>query len=367
MRSIPFSNLRLQQERLGTSIQCAVSDVINSGWYLLGNKLAEFEQQFAFYNGNNYCAGVASGTDAITLSLLALGILPGDEVITTDITAYPTITGIVNAQATPVPVDIDSTTGLIDPSKIEQSITLKTKALVVVHLYGQCCDMDTITALCKKHALFLIEDCAQAAGALYYGKKAGTFGNCSAFSFYPTKNLGALGDAGAIVTDNVDLYTKITELRNYGQKNRYIHDSHGINSRLDEIQAAVLSVKLSHLDSWNKRRNEIALQYRNRLTSVQCLKQESYNYHNYHLFIIRHNQRDLLSKYLAENGIQTLIHYPVPVHRQKAFPYMLHERFTNAVDFADTILSLPLYPELSDSDVDYIISIVNSFESRITC
>jgi len=222
MRSIPFSNLRVQQEHLGTSIQSAVSDVINSGWYLLGNKLAVFEKQFALYNGNNYCAGVASGTDAITLSLLALGILPGDEVITTDITAYPTITGIVNAQATPVPVDIDSTTGLIDPSKIEESITQKTKALVVVHLYGQCCDMNTITTLCKKHALFLIEDCAQAAGALYYGKKAGTFGNCSAFSFYPTKNLGALGDAGAVVTDSADLYTKITELRNYGQK-KQIH------------------------------------------------------------------------------------------------------------------------------------------------
>jgi dTDP-4-amino-4,6-dideoxygalactose transaminase len=331
MKSISFSNLKLQQERLGTSIQTAVSDVINSGWYLLGNKLSEFENQFAQYNGNSYCAGVASGTDAITLSLLALGILPGDEVITTDITAYPTITGIVNAQATPVPVDIDSTTGLIDPLKIEQSITLKTKAIVVVHLYGQCCDMGTITTLCKKHSLFLIEDCAQAAGAMYHGKKAGTFGNCSAFSFYPTKNLGALGDAGAVVTDSLDLYTKITELRNYGQKNRYIHDSHGINSRLDEIQAAILSVKLPHLDNWNNRRNEIALQYRKRLSSVQCLKQEPYNYHNYHLFIIRHKHRDLLAKYLSENGIQTLIHYPVPVHCQKAFPYKTKGTFTNAL------------------------------------
>jgi dTDP-4-amino-4,6-dideoxygalactose transaminase len=364
MKSIPFSNLRFQQERLGASLKSAVEDVINSGWYLLGNKLSEFENQFARYNGNNYCAGVASGTDAITLSLLALGILPGDEVITTDITAYPTISGIVNARATPVPVDIDSTTGLIDISKIEQSITSKTKAIVVVHLYGQCCDMNAITEICKKHSLLLVEDCAQAIGAMYYGKKAGTFGDCSAFSFYPTKNLGALGDAGAVVTDSADLHTKISELRNYGQKNRYVHDSHGINSRLDEIQAAILSVKLPHLDNWNKRRNEIALQYRNRLFSVQCLKQESYNYHNYHLFIVRHKQRDLLAKYLSEHGIQTLIHYPVPVHCQKAFPYKTTKPFTSSIYFSDTILSLPLYPELRDSDVDYIVSIVNSFESK---
>jgi len=364
MKSIPFTNLRLQQEHLGTTIQTAINDVVCSGWYLLGNKLTEFEQSFAQYNGNDYCAGVASGTDAITLSLSALGILPGDEVITTDITAYPTITGIVNAQAKPVPVDIDSATGLIDTSKIEQSITSKTKAIVVVHLYGQCCDMDIITSLCKKHGIFLVEDCAQAAGALYHGKKAGTFGHCSAFSFYPTKNLGALGDAGAVVTDSFDIHQKITGLRNYGQKNRYVHDSHGINSRLDEIQAVILSVKLQHLDIWNKRRNEIALQYRNRLTSVQCLKQEPYNYHNYHLFVIRHKYRDLLATYLAENGIQTLIHYPVPVHCQKAFPYQISGEFSNAINFADTILSLPLYPELSDSDIDYIISIVNSFESK---
>jgi dTDP-4-amino-4,6-dideoxygalactose transaminase len=367
MKFIPFSNLRLQQERLGATIQTAVSEVINSGWYLLGNKLSEFEKQFAYYNGNNYCAGVASGTDAITLSLLALGILPGDEVITTDLTAYPTITGIVNAQAKPVPVDIDCATGLIDSSKIELSITSKTKAIVIVHLYGQCCDMETIVALCKKHDLYLVEDCAQAVGALYYGKKAGTFGHCSAFSFYPTKNLGALGDAGAVVTDSEDLYTKITELRNYGQKNRYIHDSHGINSRLDEIQAAILLVKLQQLDSWNKRRNEIALQYRSRLSSVQCLRQEPYNYHNYHLFVIRHRQRDQLAKHLSENGVQTLIHYPVPVHCQKAFPYKINKPIINAVDFADTILSLPLYPELSDSEIEYIISTINSFESKITC
>lgn len=367
MKSIPFSNLRLQQERLGTTIQTVISEVISSGWYLLGNRLSEFEKLFAQYNGNNYCAGVASGTDAITLSLLALGIMPGDEVITTDITAYPTITGIVNAKAKPVPVDIDIATGLIDSSKIEQSITSKTKAIVVVHLYGQCCEMETIAALCRKHALYLVEDCAQAAGALHYGKKAGTFGHCSAFSFYPTKNLGALGDAGAVVTDSVELYTKITELRNYGQKNRYIHDTHGINSRLDEIQAAILSVKLQHLDNWNNRRNEIALQYRNRLSSVQCLKHEYYNYHNYHLFIVRHKQRDRLAKYLSENGVQTLIHYPVPVHCQKAFPYKINEPFSNAVDFTDTILSLPMYPELSDNDIDYIISTINSFESKILC
>lgn len=367
MKSISFSNLRLQQEHLGTSLGTTVTEVINSGWYLLGNRLQEFEKLFAQYNRNSYCAGVASGTDAITLSLMALGILPGDEVITTDLTAYPTITGIVNAHATPVPIDIDITTGLIDPSKIEQSITSKTRAIVVVHLYGQCCDMETITGLCKKHDLFLVEDCAQAAGALHKGKKAGTFGHCSAFSFYPTKNLGALGDAGAVVTDSVDLYTKITELRNYGQKNRYIHDSHGINSRLDEIQAAILTVKLPYLDSWNKRRNEIALQYRNKLNSVQCLKQEQYNYHNYHLFVIRHKQRDQLAKYLAAHDIQTLIHYPVPVHCQKAFLYSTNVQFPNAINFADTILSLPLYPELSDSDIDYISSTVNSFESNKTC
>ena len=248
MTIIPFSNLKLQQSILKDQLYPVLQDVIESGWYILGNRLKQFEKKFANYNGNIFCVGVASGTDAITLSLMALGIGYGDEVITTDITAYPTITAIENAGAVPVPVDIDPFTGIFDVLQIENAISPKTRAIVAVHLYGQCCDMEMLTALCRKHTLFLVEDCAQAAGSSFQGKKSGTYGQCGAFSFYPTKNLGAIGDGGAVVTDDECIYKRLVELRNYGQKNRYVHDSHGVNSRLDELQATVLDVKLEYLD-----------------------------------------------------------------------------------------------------------------------
>ena len=364
MTLIPFTNLKSQQTPIRKQLFKSIKNVIDSGCFILGKQLQNFEKNFASYNNCKYCAGVASGTDAITLSLWSLGICSGDEVITSNITAYPTITGISNSGAKPVVVDIDEETGLIDCSLIESKITNKTRAIVAVHLYGQCCDMEMLSAICKKHNLFLIEDAAQATGATYNNQKAGTFGDCGSFSFYPTKNLGALGDGGAVVTNSKDTYEKIIQLRNYGQKTRYSHETHGINSRLDEIQAAILDVKLPYLDEWNHRRNVIAAYYREHLKTVTCLKKMDKNTtHNYHLFIVKHPKRDSLMNYLNQNGIQVLIHYPVPVHLQKAFNFQKDESFVKSVNFANSIVSLPIYPELSDNDVEKIVSTVNSFES----
>lgn len=359
---IPFSNLKLQQQTIKEQLCQTFDNVLESGWYILGERLQTFEKNFAVYNGSTYCAGVASGTDAITVALMALGVGAGDEVITTDITAFPTITAIINCGASPVVVDIDKSSGLMNCTLIEEKISEKTRAVVAVHLYGQCCDMDLLLSICKKHSLFLVEDAAQAAGASYKNKKAGTFGDCGAFSFYPTKNLGAIGDGGAIVTNNEKLYNNIIQIRNYGQKNRYIHESRGINSRLDELQAAILDVKLLYLDLWNGRRRKIAEYYSGNLKNVVCLSHSEHVNSNYHLFVVKHPNRNAFLEHISKKGVQALIHYPVPVHMQKAFSYQIIGSFPESVEFADTIFSLPMYPELTDEQVEKIVNIVNSFE-----
>ncbi|MBT3538545.1 DegT/DnrJ/EryC1/StrS family aminotransferase [Candidatus Parcubacteria bacterium] len=360
---IPFVDFKTQYSNLKGEIDEAVHRVLDSGWYILGNEVKAFEQEFASYIGTKYCIGVASGTEAIALSLMALGIHPGDEVITTDITAYPTITAIAQSGAVPVLVDVHKEDGLIDVSKIEQYITPKTKAIVPVHLYGQSCDIDAIKLIADKHNLTIVEDCAQAAGAVYKEKKVGSIGSCAAFSFYPTKNLGAYGDGGAITTDSDEIYNQLIAMRNYGQTSRYTHDSIGINSRLDEMQAAILRVKLSHLDKDNNIRRNIAQKYKGELIGVETLSERSYGEGVYHLFVIKTDKRDQFMEYMEENGIKTLIHFPIPIHEQKAFVWKKDGEYTNAIEFADRIVSIPIYPELKDEQVEYIISTINNFDN----
>ena len=358
---IPFNDFQREYTLIRQEIDEAIHRVLHSGWYILGTECKAFEEAFAAYIGIEYCVGVANGTEAIALALSSMGIAPGDEVITTNMTAFPTITGIVQSGAKPVVVDIRKEDGLIDCTKIEAKITAATKAIVPVHLYGQCCDMDLLRNIASQYDLKIMEDCAQAAGSEFRNKKSGTFGSAAAFSFYPTKNLGAYGDAGAVVTDNQEIYEHLLSLRNYGQTKKYYHDTQGINSRLDELQAAVLRVKLRYLDSWNRRRREIAAMYRKNLQNVTCLTEHAYGQSNYHLFVIKVPERDRFLAWLNENGIKSLIHYPIPIDKQKSFPNPQNEIMQNTDEFAQTILSLPIYPELTDEEVHKIIKTVNLY------
>jgi dTDP-4-amino-4,6-dideoxygalactose transaminase len=359
---ILFNDFRQEYHSVREEIDEALRRVFNSGWYILGKEGEAFEKEFAAYIGAKYCVGVANGTEAIALALLSMGIGRGDEVITPNITAFPTITGIMQSGAKPVVVDINKEDGLIDCSAIEAKITSATKAIVPVHLYGQCCDMEQIQSVADKYGLKIVEDCAQAAGSEYKNKKAGVWGDVAAFSFYPTKNLGAYGDAGAIVTNNKEIYEKLLSLRNYGQTKRYYHDLEGINSRLDEMQAAILRVKLHYLDQWNERRRSIAAAYRQELKGVECLTEHQYGRMNYHLFVVKTPKRDELLTYLNNEGISVLIHYPVPINEQKSFPAgQKGEKMMRSIEFASSILSLPIHPALMDEEVHIIIQKVNQY------
>lgn len=359
---IQVTDLQKQYNLLKTELNTAVQRVLDSGWFILGKECELFEKEFAEYLNIKYCIGVANGTEAIALSLMALNIGENHEVITTNITAFPTITGILQAGAKPVVIEIDPNTGLMDISKIEERITRNTKAILPVHLYGQSCDMDKITEIAEKHNLSVIEDCAQSAGTVYKDKYTGNFGHCAAFSFYPTKNLGAYGDGGLVATNDKTIAEKLLKLRNYGQSVRYYHDEKGINSRLDEIQAAVLRVKLKYLNDWNFRRREIATIYRENIKTCEFIEEKKYGILNYHLFVIKHHNRNELAKYLIANGIQTYIHYPVPVNEQKAFDYQKDEAFAESKLFSSQILSLPMYPELTNEEVIKISNCINTFE-----
>jgi len=360
---ILFNDFSKEPPFLKKELSKTVQKVLDSGWFILGKELENFEVNFAKFIGTRYCVGVASGTEAIALALMALNIGSGDEVITTNITAFPTITGILQSGAKPVVVDVLSSNGLIDYQKIQNKITPNTKAIVPVHLYGQSCNLDEIKLIASQNKLVVVEDCAQSTGATYNGLKSGSIGDCGAFSFYPTKNLGAYGDGGAITTNSKEVYTKLISLRNYGQTKRYHHETYGINSRLDEIQAAILNVKLKFLDQMNQERHEIASVYRNQLQTVECLNEESYGKHANHLFVIKSKNRDKLLEHLHKNEIQSLIHYPIPVNCQKAFLGQKDEIFENSVMFADAILSLPIYPGLSEKNLNTIIKTVNEFKS----
>jgi dTDP-4-amino-4,6-dideoxygalactose transaminase len=361
---IPFNDFKAQYKQLRQPIDQAVRRVMESGWFVLGTEVRKFEKEFATYLQSHFCVGVASGTEALTLSLLAQGIGPGDEVITTNVTAFPTITGIVQSGAQPVVVDILPENGLMDPERIIPKITKKTKAIIPVHLYGQACDMQAIMDIAEEFGLVVIEDCAQAVGAKQKGRFCGTFGISGAFSFYPTKNLGAHGDAGAIVTQNKATYEKLLLLRNYGQSNRYYHDQMGLNSRLDELQAAILRAKLPFLNQWNRKRSENALFYRLYLEGVTFLKPAIGNEDVYHLFVVKDKNRQARIDFLKQEGIAALIHYPIPINRQKAFPYQQNEHFPESERFCNQIMSLPIYPELTDLQLHKIANTFNAFHAK---
>ena len=361
---IKFNNFPAEYQAIKSDIDADFGRVLSSGRYILGDELSKFEKSFAQYLGAQYCVGVASGTDALTISLMALDIGEGDEVITTSLTAYPSIVGILNAGAKPIVVDINEEDALINANNIEVKINKNTKAIMPVHLYGQCCNMGKILEIAFKNGLHVIEDCAQSTGSKYNGQAAGTMGVCGAFSFYPTKNLGCYGDGGAIITNNEKIYHKARLLRNYGQGEKYQHGLNGINSRLDEIQAAVLTTKLQFLDKWNQRRREIAKRYSEALESVKLIESNSSNYHTYHLFVVRSKEREALIKYLADQGVETSIHYPIPVNKQLAYPDAMTEDCVTCNIISKEIFSLPVNPWLKDNEVDSIIDIINRFPNE---
>jgi len=359
---ILFNDFASEYKSIKNEIDYAISKVCEKGWFILGEELEQFEKEFANKLDIKYCAGVASGTDAITISLMTLNIGDGDEVITTNLTAFPTITGIIRSGAKPVVVDISLEDGLINYKQIEQKINNKTKAIVPVHLYGQCCAMDPINEIAAKYDLKLIEDCAQSLGSSYKNMQSGTLGIMGAFSFYPTKNLGAYGDAGAIVTNSKKCYDKILMIRNYGQSNKFQHNSSGFNSRMDEIQAAILRVKLKYLEEWIKKRRQIAKYFDLNLKNVKPIKENQYNKHAYHLYVLKSPNRQNLFKHLKKNNIQSMVHYPKPVNKQKAFRYQKNQKFPNTEILVDKILSIPIHHMLKTKDVKNIVRCINEWK-----
>jgi len=333
----------------------AIEKVLDSGQYILGPEVQAFEQEFAQFVGVRFGVGVASGTDALHLALRAVDVGPSDEVITVPHTAVATVAAIEMCGATPVLVDIDLDTYTLSPHRLETVITSRTKAIIPVHLYGHPADMEPILEIARRHHVFVIEDCAQAHGAMYQGKRMGSFGDLAAFSFYPTKNLGAIGDGGIIVTDDPTLAEKVKLLRQYGWRQRYISEIPGWNSRLDEIQAAILRVKLRHLQEDNQRRRLLAEIYNQLLVNAPVVlpKERPGSCHSYHQYVIRHPQREELRAFLKKRGISTLVHYPRPIHLQPAYKGRLGDvgSFPNSEQAAREVLSLPLYPEMDEATV----------------
>ncbi len=364
-RDIPFGDLKRHYAAIKPRIDDAVLRVLESGWYILGSELEKFEKEFSQYVGSYYAVGVGSGTEALHLALVAAGVQPGDNVITVANTAVPTLSAISFAQAVPVFVEIDPDSYCMDATRLEDAITPKTKAIVPVHLYGHACDMPHIMDIANNHNLKVIEDCAQAHGATVGGQKVGTFGDFGSFSFYPSKNLGAFGDAGMVVTNDAADAEALVKLRNYGQSKRYYHDSLGFNSRLDELQAAILSTQLESLPEWTARRREIArLFYKNiKNKNIFLPRVKDGVEHVYHLFVVRHPNRDELRLHLSEHGIGSQIHYPVPCHLQQAYDFLgvPKGRLPITENYAQTVLSLPNYPELTDDEVLFICDVLNKF------
>lgn len=362
---IPFVELNTQFKGIESDIRSAIDRVFESGWFVLGKELEAFEREFAEFLGVGHAVGVGSGTDAIQLGLMACGVARGDEVITVANTCVPTAAAIVASGATPVLVDADPVTLTMDSTLVEAAITDRTRAIVPVHLYGHPCDMGPLVALAKSRGVPIVEDCAQAHGAKYKDIPVGGIGEAGAFSFYPSKNLGAYGDAGAVVTNDEAIAERSRKFRNYGEDERYHHSSHGINSRLDEIQAAVLRVKLGNLNEWNAARRRLADAYRSGLDGLPITLPTEADWagHCYHLFVIRTPKRDALRAHLAAQDIGTQLHYPVPLHLQEAFAWLDRPRgsFPVAEAAADEVLSLPMYPELSEDSVREVCRAVSDF------
>ncbi len=362
---IPYVELKSQFKSIEAEVRAAIDEVLESSWYILGAQVKAFEEEFAAYLGAKHAVGAASGTDAIQLALMACGVGPGDEVITVANTCVPTVCGISNSGADVALVDVCPDTLTMDPARLESAITSKTKAIVPVHLYGHPCDMDPILDIAKTHDLVVLEDCAQAHGTEYKGRRCGTIGHAAAFSFYPSKNLGAYGDGGAVVTQDPAIAEEVRKLRNYGEERRYFHSVKGINSRLDEMQAAVLRVKLRHLDEWNEARRERARIYDETLTcpEVTLPVEATWAKHIYHLYVIRSPRRDALQAHLKEQGVGSLIHYPIPIHKQGAYSELGDECFPKTEKACSEVLSLPMYPELDVGDLFRVTEIIQAFLS----
>ncbi len=364
---IPFGDLKRRTRALQAELEAAARRVLESGWFILGPEVEAFEAEFAAWIGARYAVGVGSGTDALALALRALGIGPGDEVITTAMSAAFTALAISLVGATPVFVDIDPETGNLDPAAVEAAVTPRTRAIVPVHLYGRPADLEPLLATARRHGLALVEDCAQAHGARYRGRPVGTWGVAGAFSFYPTKNLGALGDGGAVVTDDPELAERIRRLRDGGQAGRYEHVELGMNSRLDALQAAFLRTFLPHVEAWNARRRRIAARYRAGLADlpgVELLAPPPEDVEEVvHLFAVLVDDREGLRSFLRERGIGTGIHYPRPIPHQPAYASLGHRPgdFPAAEAFAARTLSLPCYPELTDEEVDQVIAAIRAW------
>jgi len=359
---IDYENLRKLNEPFFDAFRASFNETLKGGWYILGNNVVKFEQEFAAYCNAAYCVGLASGLDALSLALRCFDFRPGDEIIVPSNTYIATILAIIQNDLKPVLVEPDVTTYNIDPKLIQEKITSRTKAIMVVHLYGKVCDMDPIIQLADRNDLKIIEDCAQAHGARYKGEMAGNFGDFGAFSFYPTKNLGALGDAGAVTTNDVKLADTIRTLRNYGSKVKYVNELVGYNSRLDEIQAGFLSVKLKHLDEINAHKRKLASYYLQGLNSDFILPKVDPDFFDvYHIFNIRHQKRDALKEYLLTNGIKTEIHYPIAPHDQKAMKGIVDGDYPISTEIHNTTLSLPVSYFHSESDILKTIELLNAF------
>lgn len=362
---VPFLDFVGPYEELKPELDAAYERFMRSAWYILGKECEAFEQEFASYCGSKYCVGVGNGLEALHLLLRAYGIGKGDEVIVPSNTYIATWLAVSYADATIVPVECDPRTYNLDPDRIAAAITPRTKAIMPVHLYGQTVDMDPIMALADKHGLKVIEDNAQAQGALYKGRRTGSLGHAAGHSFYPGKNLGAFGDGGAITTDDAAVADKIRVLRNYGSRKKYYNEVKGYNSRLDEMQAAFLRVKLKHLDAWNKRREVVAKQFLCEMKPVNGLvlpHVPDWAEPVWHLFVVRHPQRELLQQKLTAAGIGTLIHYPVPAHLSGAYEDLGWKRgsFPLAEASADTVLSLPIGPHITPEQIRLVVEAVNA-------
>ena len=362
---VPFLDLKSPYAELKDELDTAYRRVMESGWYILGHEVEAFEAEFAAYCEAKHCIGVGNGLEALQLILCALGIGPGDEVIVPSNTYIATWLAVSYTGATPVPVEPDEQTCNIDPARIEAAITGHTRAIMPVHLYGQPANMDPIMKIAVQHGIKVIEDAAQAHGARYKGRCAGSLGDAAGFSFYPGKNLGAIGDGGAVVTNDDDIADKVRVLRNYGSRVKYHNEVKGFNSRLDELQAAFLRVKLGKLDEWNARRREVAEHYFSRLDNVSDLilpHSPSWCSPVWHLFVVRHGNREKLQTYFGQQGIGTLIHYPVPPHRSKAYADLRQpEKFPIAECLAETVLSLPIGPHMSESEVAIVAEALAAF------
>lgn len=360
---IPFLNLKQSNQPHQQALQESLERVLTSGWYVLGGEVEAFETQFAAYCQTRHCIGVANGLEALTLSLKAFNFVPGSEVIVASNAYIASVLSITHAGLTPVLVEPDPATYLLDPARIEAAITPRTRAILTVHLYGRCCAMDQINQLAQQHGLMVLEDAAQAHGATYKGQRAGGLGNAAGWSFYPSKNLGALGDAGAITTNNDELANRLRAWRNYGSARKYVNDYMGHNSRLDELQAAVLAAKLPYLDRENEHRRNLARLYLSGISNPDVVlpPADQIEADAWHLFVIRHPRRDELRQYLLSRGIGTEVHYPVPPHRQRAYAAWGNVSLPISEQLHREVVSLPLNPALTETEVTHVIDAINAY------